>query len=505
MNAIPSSKNRLLILVTSTTLVLALLLLASFMSIADAQTEEPPPLTKLIIVDGPVGKEIPPVDTNNLGPEWRPVFQEDFEAANWVDKWDENLDLSNPSVGLKWGTQQIGNNLDGSSLKSGWGICADEDCGNVDTYAPNYPGGVNSVLIAGPFDFSKADDALIDLELLYEANNGDPFRVLVSENRVQFTPQLTVNQTVSGSQFEQRTVSLSQYAGDPNKTRLWIAFAFESGNSASKMGAMIDNISVWSAGEAGVFMPYVAYGFTPTPLPVTPTATPTATPEPGSDYETQFTDTISPWHASYWSENNSYILEHNADCDDNRCGFLELTVEDSAAFVLVSPTLVSKKPPYTVETRALIKDKQDGDKYSLVWGGSWNGAPCPQPDLSSCFNEYYELRVRYRIVSKEPFLEYRLMKVTGHDSSNQPEGDILIDWEKVKDINPAGWVKWSVDYEADGKMTVYAEDDSGSGSQKLGSSSSSAFADNPFFGLIVKTDNDDNTKTRVKFDIFRIQ
>ena len=251
MNATTSNKTRLMVLATSTILVLALVLLASFMSIAGAQPQEPPPLTELTLIDGPAGEELEPVDTNNLGPEWRPIFSENFESSNWVAKWDENLDLSNPSVGLKWGTQQVVNGLDQSSMKSGWGICSDTSCSNVDPIGPSYPSGVNSVLIAGPFDFSRADDALVDLDLFYEANNGDPFMVLISENRVQFIPQLIVDQTVNTGQWEERSVSLSQFTGDPNKDRIWVAFAFTSANSAQKFGALMDNVSVWVEGRTG--------------------------------------------------------------------------------------------------------------------------------------------------------------------------------------------------------------------------------------------------------------
>jgi hypothetical protein len=172
--------------------------------------------------------------------------------------------------------------------------------------------------------------------------------------------------------------------------------------------------------------------------------------------------------------------------------------------MLVSPIVQSKKVPYTVESRALIKDKQKGDKYSLVWGGSWNGHTCPVDSLNTCFNQYYELRVRYNGDKDETYLEYSVIKVTGHDDDNQPEGDDLIAWSKAKDINPQGWVKWSVEYNEDGKIKVFAEDDSGSGKVEFKNATSKEYIDNPFFGLIVKTDTDDNTATRVKFDMFRL-
>jgi hypothetical protein len=494
MKATPNDKPRLFLLVTLVVLVLAIVSLASVLSIADAQTDDPPLPSEITFVEAAESREIPAVNTSHLGPEWRPIFTESFEASDWEDKWDVNLDIGG-TTSLKWGAQSILNDLDPSSTKSGWGICSDVTCSNVDPIAPNYPAGVKSFLVAGPFDLSRADDALVDLDLLYEANSADKFTVSVSDNRQTFVEELTVVGNISDGQWEERSVSLTNYVG---KDRIWIAFTFESNTGALKMGAMIDNISVWTEGEAGVFMPYLAHSFTPTPIPVTPTATP---PPSGGDFQQNFTNRIEPWEARRWTLGTSFALTHDGNSDDGRQGFLNLLVQtDNSHYVIASPLVGGPTPPYNIETTVKLRsDRNTGDQYGIIFGANYIGGPCPATDFSTCFTQYYEMRVRYYYddAADRERMQMKLKRIDSHNANNNNEGPDLIDWTRVRSVDESGFIEWDITVEEDGKIKISAND------LPVESTTDSTYINNPYFGVIVRTE--DEPDAEAKFDYFKIE
>jgi hypothetical protein len=250
--------SRFPMLIVSVSLFVAITLLVSFVSFVGAQPEPSVHRNNKITIEEVPGQElitIESIDTISPGPNWLPLFVEDFESANWEDKWDVNLDIGSAGTGLKWGSQAIVNSLDPSSSKSGWGICAEDSCSNVDPNAPSYPAGVQSFLVAGPLDLSDSKDALVKLDLFYEANTNDKFTISVSENRYSYIVVSTVTGNIDDGRWQEKTVSLSDYVG---KDQIWIAFTFESAASASKFGAMIDNISIWHVADQYTYIPVIS-------------------------------------------------------------------------------------------------------------------------------------------------------------------------------------------------------------------------------------------------------
>ena len=497
MNATSNSKPRLIFLVALAILVLAILSLASLLSIADAQTEDPPLPSEITFVEAAQSRDIPAVNTVNLGPEWHSIFSENFEASNWEDKWEVNLDIGSAATGLKWGTQSIVNDLDPSSTKSGWGICSDETCSNVDPIAPNYPAGVKSFLVAGPFDLSRADDALVDFDLFYEANSADQFTVSVSENRYSYVVVSTVVGDISDGQWEDKSVSLTDYIG---KDQIWVAFTFESNTSAAKMGAMIDDVSIWTEGEAGVFMPYVSYGFTPTPIPVTPTATPTATPEPGGDFEQGFTSSIQPWAVRRWSNDTGFSIYHDDSTDDDRSGFLNLQVDKKDSYAIASPLVAGPSAPYNIESFIKLRSPRETDQqYGIIFGGNYIGGDCPASDFSTCFTHYYEMRVRfyYDDVSDKNRMDMKLKRIDSHDANNNNEGPDLIDWKRVGGVDEDGFIEWDITVKEDGKIYISAND------SEIAHVTDSTYIDNPYFGVIVRNGGDVKD-AEIRVDVFKV-
>ncbi len=114
-------------------------------------------------------------------------------------------------------------------------------------------------------------------------------------------------------------------------------------------------------------------------------------------------------------------LGHSDSCEGKICGFLNLEVKKSNEYVIVSPRVPAKPYPYNMETLAKIRSsRQDGDSYGIIFGASTNGQKCPVDDFSTCFNHYYEMRARYRDSGGKQWIEFKLVRVEGHDANNQP-------------------------------------------------------------------------------------
>jgi len=111
-------------------------------------------------------------------------------------------------------------------------------------------------------------------------------------------------------------------------------------------------------------------------------------PAPSTSYNDEFTDSIEPWAARRWSAGADYEIKHNAGCDDGHCGFLEMKVNNSQAYVIASPLEAVEAPfTYNIKTRAKLLNREDGDEYGIIFGGDYAGNDCPAVDFSTCFTK----------------------------------------------------------------------------------------------------------------------
>jgi hypothetical protein len=196
------------------------------------------------------------------------------------------------------------------------------------------------------------------------------------------------------------------------------------------------------------------------------------------------------------SSGTVWDLIHRGDFDAGRWGFLQLQVRSTNAYALTSPLFSGPQPPYTLEFAALFRDERDRHAYGAVFGGDWDGRPCPDNSFSACFNRYYELHVQYRASAGGPYLEYRLRRIDSHDAQNQPVGPTLIDWTRVN--TPADqWNVWKVSVEADGDIFILVND------RILARARDTTYLNNRYFGLEVAAGQNNNA--RVKFDYFKIE
>ncbi|MFN2137969.1 MAG: hypothetical protein ACK2UK_18585 [Candidatus Promineifilaceae bacterium] len=220
---------------------------------------------------------------------------------------------------------------------------------------------------------------------------------------------------------------------------------------------------------------------------------------PTESYETDFENSIEPWKMVRWQKGGSYDLDHDSGCDNGHCGILELDVDKEETYAIASPLILGPNRPYVIEFRAKLDDPKDKHQYGVVLGADWNDGGCPGDNTDSCFNHYYEFRVRFRDEGGEKYLEYRLRRVDGHDGNNVEEGKDLVEWTRVtvNGVNAEDWNKWSVRYSSRHNFTFKINND------ELGGSAEDSKYDDPlYFGVMARAS--ENGDARAQFTSFSI-
>ena len=140
---------------------------------------------------------------------------------------------------------------------------------------------------------------------------------------------------------------------------------------------------------------------------------------PVDKYETGFDSSIEPWQIVRWQNNSSHVLSYGDECDKGHCGFLDLAEQSAESYVIASPLIAGPERSYSVVFRAMFSDPKDQHQYGAVFSADASGLPCPGENEDTCFNQYYQLLVRFRSVEGYKYLEYRLRRVDGHDENNE--------------------------------------------------------------------------------------
>ena len=425
--------------------------------------------------------------------DWMVTFEED-----WEDGFDDAVRLTvdrNGATGgeYKWGDHPATNPLN-TGLRSAWAVGGGEDGQAKDPVDGGYPGGVDSWLIYGPFSLAAAGDAELSFTYAFEADAGDTFSVLVSTDGADWNGQ----QIDSGDgSWQARNFALGDYARQP---RLFLAFRFASDNSGdpAKAGAWVDDVVLRGNFGTRLYLPHIQLQPTPTATATStpaPTPTPTAT-APAGRFEDSFGSDISGWEARRSNNGASFSLGHRADADGGRTGALELLLGTTNSYVLVSPLVPAKQPPYNIEVVAKLKDTKDQHMYGVVFGGNWNGGACNAPGSGNCFNSYYELRVQYRDSGGKQFQELKLVRVDGHDAAGNPISTILQDWIKGGNIGPDDWAEIDIYVRPNGIITLYWN------GKYIAEKQDATLVNQPYFGLLLLSR--ENGNARVKYDNIKI-
>ena len=168
-------------------------------------------------------------------------------------------------------------------------------------------------------------------------------------------------------------------------------------------------------------------------------------------------------------------------------------------YAVSSPLAVAPQLPYRITTRALLGDGVDNlHSYGIIFGGDWNGQPCPASDYSSCFNHYYRLNIIY-FGDNARELRMQLKRIDYHDmeEGNAGRGKSLIDFNDVSVSDPSGWNVWAVVVSADGTIEIYVN------GKRVGIAHDTRYIHEKYFGVFASTD--EYAGTAATFDYYEVR
>ena len=427
--------------------------------------------------------------------DWLILLDEDWEDGFNSTVWT-TIDRNGPTSGeYKWADRAVDNPLN-SGQRVAWSIGGGDNGQALNPANGGYPGGVDSWLIYGPFSLSGARDAELSFNYSFEADAGDTFSVLLSTDGSNWAGQQ--NNNGGAGAWEAKNYALDAYAGEP-VVYLAFRFASDANGDPDKNAAFVDDIALRGNFGSRLYLPHIQLQPTTTPTATAtppPTPTPTAT-LPAGRFEDNFGQGIGNWAARRSNNGAAFTVGHRDDADGGRQGALELTMSNTNSYVIVSPLVPAKQPPYNIEFTAKLKETEDQQMYGLIFGANYNGGACNAPASANCFTSYYELRVQYREAGGKQFQELKLVRVDGHDGNGNPTGHLLQDWIKGGNIGPDEWAEMDVYVRDDGRITLYWN------GKYIAEVNDSTLIDQPYFGLMLITR--ENGNARVKYDQIKIE
>ncbi|MCB9422824.1 MAG: DUF11 domain-containing protein [Ardenticatenaceae bacterium] len=197
--------------------------------------------------------------------------------------------------------------------------------------------------------------------------------------------------------------------------------------------------------------------------------------------------------ASGWS-----IRRQDTDDTDNSTyysdGKFVIKIGGRWDYAIAAPMVPAPSNSYRIDTSVKLSDGVDNlHTYGIVFGGDWNGQPCPNAIYSSCFNHYYRLQVIW--FGSPTKLRVDLKRIDYHDSDNIGRGDTKI--FGFKDItvgDPNGWNKWTIERLANGTINVYVND------KYVGGGVDPTYVNDRYFGAYAASN--EYSGTAANFDYF---
>lgn len=186
----------------------------------------------------------------------------------------------------------------------------------------------------------------------------------------------------------------------------------------------------------------------------------------GSGWMLRQEDTDDTENSTYY-ENNQFVVKIGGRWD----------------YALASPLAQAPKPPYAIETSIRFDESVDNlHGYGIVFGGNWNGQPCPNgSNYGNCFTHYY----RFLVVWYGPLDSFRiqLKRIDYNDTlDNIGRGVTLDGFKDIYVPNSKGFNVWRVEVGADGGIRILLN-----GSQVM-SVNDSTYINSPYFGVMASSD-----------------
>ena len=171
-------------------------------------------------------------------------------------------------------------------------------------------------------------------------------------------------------------------------------------------------------------------------------------------YGHDFTGGISPWA----------IRRQDTDDVDNllyysSSGYMVMKINGRWDYAIAAPMVSVPWDAYTLRARVRLSDGIDNlQSYGLIFGGDWNGAPCPNSSYTSCFNHYYRLNVIwYGTKPTTSLMRVQIKRIDYHDPiNNSGRGDVeVVPFTDVNVGDPSGWNNWTVNVYPSGIIQLY--------------------------------------------------
>jgi hypothetical protein len=162
---------------------------------------------------------------------WEIILEDDLNGD--ISQW---LAEGNPT----WGQTECRSN---SAPASVWPAASEGDA--VTACEDDYPNGVNSWFIYGPFDLSDATAAEVTFDYWLQSENGhDYLKWLASADGTDF---YGLKRSGDSNGWKTKTFDLSDvnHLGDlRGESEVWFAFIFESDGSNTDAGAFVDDVTI---------------------------------------------------------------------------------------------------------------------------------------------------------------------------------------------------------------------------------------------------------------------
>lgn len=138
--------------------------------------------------------------------------------------------------------------------------------------------------------------------------------------------------------------------------------------------------------------------------------------------------------------------------------------------------------PYAIETSVRLNSPDNLHSYGIIFGGDWDGTPCPNSDYSNCFNHYYRLNIIWH--GSPDSMKVQLKRIDRHDpSSNAGRGPELFSDLTVK-VNPPpkSYQVWRVEVYPSGLIKVFVN------GNLVEEVMDDTYIGDPYFGVFASTD-----------------
>jgi hypothetical protein len=139
-----------------------------------------------------------------------------------------------------------------------------------------------------------------------------------------------------------------------------------------------------------------------------------------------------------------------------RDGVLVLEMDSSYDYQIVSSLAPAPAPPYQIEAKIRLVGVDNLHSYGIIFGGDWNGQPCPASDYSSCFNHYYRLNVIWS-GNLDNRLTAQLKRIDYHEApDNVGRGVELMPYKTFEVDRPSqGYQVWAFQVYANGVLRLF--------------------------------------------------